>query len=540
MKHAFLNKISIIYTMKTSSFLSLGLIFLITLPVFVFLLKIPILHLPSSSEWIFVLLSTLAQAGLSTCLSIFLGILGALGLCAFSSSGEVKQPLGEVKQPLGHVKLSLRFLPFLGQAKIKFLGGGKLNIVSGLEFFCLLPALLPPLVTVLSYINVSEWFFRFPFSWGTVLCVHVLMNTGLSAVFLSRLLNQQTKLFSTYSFLHGVTRWFLLKKLLFFELRKDIILLFVLVFSFCWTSFSVPLLVGSTSGQTIEVFIAEKLKSPTTWPEAMTLFALETAVLFIFFFFLYGKTRPKVEKTENPNQKLYLLPYWPFVFLPLFPAFLILLGLLGPAFFVFQKSIWLDIWLIKGPIILAWAQSLLLGLGAGLTTFVWLCSIAFCLQDCFLGRFLLAYTGSSTAFMGFAFLLLGAESFIVTLLKWILGLSLLFLPAIYRLGGEVVLTRLRKQAEVAKIMGASSWLCFSRLIYPQCQKSFWFLSGVVSVWAIGDFAFSGIVAGDQGHLALLIQDLFSSYRLELATLLTWLLIVNGTVCFFGLNFIGRR
>ena len=522
--------------MNKPFFLSKLLIALILCPFFVFLYKSTTLRLPPSSEWFSVFLSTFAQAGLSALLSLLLGVAGALGLCAFPSASPSKL----------HTKTGFINLP-------------------AIQLFCLLPALLPPLVTGLAYINVSEWFFRFPFSFYTVLSVHVLMNMGLVSVFFSRLLNQQASPLSAYAFGHGANRWLFLKTLLFFELRKDLLLLFLLVFSFCWTSFSVPLLVGGTHGQTIEVFIAEKLKDPATWPEAMALFALETSLVFVFFFLIYknptthqtvelqangsktngskitGKSPVKRFKglsfvlqnvTLNQNPTLYLLPCRPFILLPLLPAGLILIGLLGGLPLLSLHSFWPDIWLIKGDIISAWTYSVLVGLGAGFITFALLSLVAFCLFDLFLRRFLIAWTGASTAFMGFAFLLLGTDGLGAVWLKWALGLSLLFLPALYRLGGESVLGRLKEQAQVAKLMGAGYGMIFKKIIHPQCQQAFWFLSGVASFWAVGDFAYSSIVAGEHTHLALLIQDLLASYRLELATLLTWLLLMTGALCFF--------
>ena len=485
---------------------SLIVIFLILFPFFfVFLFKNFVLHLPSSSEWQRVFLSTFAQAGLSAFLSVSLGILGALGLLSL-----VEKPK---KQAM-------------------------------LELFCLLPALVPPLITVMAYINISELFMAsgYPFSFYSVLIVHVLMNIGLSACFFCRLFQRQSGLWPPFAFLHGANRWFLLKKLLLFEFRKDLILIFLLVFSFCWTSFSVPLLVGGVGGQTLEVFIAEKLKDPTTWPEALSLFMIETSFIFLFFLLLYGNPQNAGWQDEfsadeqNLNKplhskKLYLLPCRPLLVLPLLPSLLLIGGLIGPGLFSGQDGVWPDMILIKSVIYKAWAQSLLMGIGAGVLTFALLSLVAFALRDLFLSRFLVAYTGASTAFMGFAFLLIEAENGFSIYLKWTLGLSLLFLPALYRLKGESLLSRLRAEAQVANLMGASTWMSFAKIIYPQCLKTFFFLSGVSAFWAVGDFAYSSIVAGEQNHLALLIQDLLGSYRLKLATTLTWLLIVTGAFCF---------
>ncbi|MDE0518886.1 MAG: hypothetical protein OXH36_04960 [Bdellovibrionales bacterium] len=472
---------------NSTRFFSFFLVALVLFPIFVFLFKIPFLRIPPLFEWVKVLLSTLLQAGLSAFFSVLFGIFGSLGLCAFSNSVKKK----------------------------------------GLELFCLLPALLPPLIPVLAWINVSEFFYHFPFSFYSVLAVHVLMNTGLVSVFFFRLFQNQTGCLPAWAFLHGVSRLSFLKKILFFEFRKDIVLIFLLIFSFCFTSFSVPLLVGGVSGQTIEVFIAEKLKDPATWSEAMSLFIIETLFIFILFILLYGK-KGKVNQIVNQNKSLYLLPCLPFLILPVLPSLLMFFGL-GDVFS--SETIWGDLFTIKESVVRAVIQTLFVGIGTGLLVLFLLSFVAFCLRDLFLRRFLVAYSGASVAFMGFAFLLIGSDGPIAVKVKWSLGLALLFLPALYRLMGESVLRRLNNQIQLADLMGAGRILSFIKIIWPQCASTFFFLSGIGAFWACGDFAYSSIVAGEQMHLALLIQDLFSSYRFELATVLTWFLILSGTFCF---------
>ena len=475
---------------------SFGVLALLLFPVFFFIFKSSFLSIPSSSQWIEVLFSTTCLAGLSAILSVFLGIIGALGLSATS-----------------HHKYSW-----------------------GLELFCLLPALLPPLVSILSWLNVSEFFFHFPFSFSAVLITHVLMSVGLVSVFFSRLFCRQIGQLSTWAYLHSLSRWALLKKLLFFELKQDLILIFLVIFAFCFTSFSVPLLVGGVSGQTLEVFIAEKLKQPSTWSEALFLFAIETGFIFLFFSFLLYKQKNLRVLTRDISHKLYLLPYFPFIVFPLLPSLFIFLGLGGPwKNFLFTgggEIIWEEFLGIKQLVFTAWIRTLFVGIGTGISVFLLFSVVVYFLRDLFLRKFLLAYTGSSAAFMGFAFLLLGSESPFEVWFKWCLGLSLLFLPTLYRLMGESVLMRLKNQIDLVDLMGASRNFSFFKIIWPQCIPTGLFLSGIAAFWACGDFAYSSIVAGDQVHLALLIQDVFSLYRFELATILNWLLILTGLICFY--------
>ena len=484
----------LVFPARGFAVLSVLLIAGVLFPFFIFLFKARALHAPLDGEWVGVLFSTLLQAGLSAGISILLGVWGALGLCAFA-----------------RVSPNLR----------------------AMELFCLLPALLPPLVCVLSWVNTGEWFFRIPFSFYTVLCAHVLMNTGLVAVFFFRLFGSSAvRELSDWAFLHGAGRFLFLKSLLFFELKKDLALIFLLVFSFCFVSFSVPLLVGGGSGQTLEVFIAETLKNPAEWPYALFLFVIETVFLFLFFSLLYGisakSPAPDLEFGKRLRSVSPLLSLKSALPVVLFPSLLLCLGF---AAFLFSYSAWQEVFLIKESVFTAWAGTLLTGLSTGCVSLFLLSLVAFCARSVFLRQFLVAYTGASAAFMGFAFLVMGGDSSLEVLLKWSWGLGLLFLPALYRLMGESVLSRLKEQVALADLMGAGRWMSFARVIWPQCMGAFLFLSGVAAFWACGDFAYSSIVAGDQWTLALLAQDLFASYRFEQAGLITGLLIFTGAGCF---------
>ena len=472
------------------------LIALLIFPVFIFCFKISSLNLPPLSEWGSVLLITIIQAGLSAGCSVFIGIIGALGLLK-NSVNEYHQKLSQKKQ----------YIPLL-------------------ELFCLLPALLPVLIPVMAWINVAEYFFHVPFSVMTVIIIHILINIGLVSVFFSRVFSVQVGNLSAWAYVHSVSRLMLLKKIIFYECRRDIALIFFLVFSFCFTSFSVPLLVGGMSGQTLEVLIAEKLKNPVEWSEAVSLFGVEVLFLFIFFFILYSQSR----QVDYLSQKTgYVLPLRSAVILPLLPSILLCLGLLDV---VFSKIAWNDFLIIWPIVFPSWGQTLLLGVGTGFTVLILLYWVAFCSRSLFLRKFLMAYACSSVAFMGFAFLLIGRDDSLGVLCKWILGLSLLFLPALYRLLGETIIRRLKNQIALADLMGASLKMSFLKVIAPQCTPIFFFLAGVAAFWACGDFAYSSIVSfSDHQHLAMLIQDVFASYRFELATILIWILIFSGVICF---------
>ena len=469
-----------------SHILSILLISFILCPIVIFFYKISIINLSLDDQWIRVFINTVVQASVSALLSIVLGIPGALGFCALSKN------------------------PYL----------------RWIELISILPAVLPPLMSVLAWMNVTEYFFRMPFGWSSVIATHVLMNVGLVSVLLARVFSAAGGV-SAWALVHGVKRSGFIIKCLFYEWKSHLVLIFIIIFSFCFTSFSVPLLVGGASGQTLEVFIAESLKDPVLWPQAVTIFGIEVVVLFLFFGFLYRQDQKWNLLPKHLFQEVHLLSFLPGLVVALFPSLLLLWGLLGGVSMAGVRELY-SIW----PVVFsASVQTVLVGLGTGIGVLFLLCWIGFCLRSFFLRKFLVAYVASTQAFMGFCFLLIGLDNSGWIWFKWSAGLALIFLPALYRLMGEPIISHIKRQVLVADLMGASFWQSFVKIILPQAQLAFFFLAGIAAFWAVGDFAYSGIVALDQQHLALLIQDIIASYRLELASILIWILLIIGIICF---------
>ena len=473
------NKINI------SNFWSLGLAALLLSPVLFFFLKAHFFTLPEFSRWRGVLIWTFLQAFLSAAGALVLGLLGVGALSSFKP---------------------------------------RVRVI--LEVFCLGPALLPPLVCVLSWVQVWELFAPWAPGLSHVVTAHVFMNMGLVCVFLSRLFCLNAPLLWAFAQSAGVSKKLFLIRFLFYEMRKDLIFIFWLVFSVCFVSFSVPLLAGGGRGRTLEVLIAEKLKDPALWPEAGGVFGVE--VLFLALLFLVFYTFKKKSLDPLGVFKNFQFSYSKAgVIWPLIPGGLLVLGLIkGMSVLGLQ-----DLIPLKGVVLKAGGQSLMVGMGAGLGAALLLSWALFCLQSGFLRKFLMSYAVSSTAFMGFCFLVLGSDHFLWVMFKWTAGLSLLFFPALYRLMGESLAGRAVQKVRVAELMGAGALLSFVKIVWPGARSGILFLSGVGAFWAVGDFAYSGLVGGGEMNLALLIQDVFASYRLELAGVLNLMLLLIGALCF---------
>jgi ABC-type Fe3+ transport system permease subunit len=147
-------------------------------------------------------------------------------------------------------------------------------------------------------------------------------------------------------------------------------------------------------------------------------------------------------------------------------------------------------------------------------------------------KFLLSYVPLSTVLIALGFLLIHLNlGFIEPDIKVVIAMVILFLPVLYRLELKTRLQSLDSQVEVAQLMGASHALIFNQIVFPQVFPSILFLSGLGAFWTIGDFAISQIIYGEHVTLALYIQSLVGSYKLELANVLVFLLLFLGFFVF---------
>jgi len=175
-------------------------------------------------------------------------------------------------------------------------------------------------------------------------------------------------------------------------------------------------------------------------------------------------------------------------------------------------------------IFLAAKRSLILSLGAGALSLLFLVFMTLSFQNKKTRKFIASFMPPGVSFIGFTLLLWPFYSEFFILIKWILGLSLLLFPWIYRFRGERTLESLSDQVEQARFMGAGWGLIFYKILWPQSRSVFFLCAGIVSFWSCGDFAYSLIVSNGHWNLSLLVYDFFSSYRLDEAVLLSWLWI----------------
>lgn len=452
---------------------------LLFLPFLLFCFQLRSLAWPQEMKFISVFAITIFQSGASTILSLFLAVLSSCGLLSLAKK---------------------KYYPLI-------------------EGAILLPGFIPPLLLVLSLMQITGKIIPFPFGLPALIIAQTLSYTGLCAVALSRLLLKEAPHLSEWAYLHGSSTSLFLKKLLKSILLKDIKILFALVFSSCFTSLSFPLLTAGSSFFSLEFFIYEHLKNPQLWPQALSLILFQSFFIFLICWKIFSKSF--ISDSSFSYKKIYLLPKSSFMIIPLFILFLSLGGL----FLIPEKKAFLKLLPLSPLILSASLNSLILSLGAGLLNLFLLILTSLSFQNTKTRKFISSFMPPGISFMGFALLIIPFYGRFFVLIKWILGLSLLIFPWIYRFRGERALDRLSHQVETARFLGAGWSLTFREILWPQTRNIFFLCAGIASFWSCGDFAFSLLVSSGQWNLSLLVYDLASSYRLNEAVLLSWLLIL---------------
>jgi len=100
------------------------------------------------------------------------------------------------------------------------------------------------------------------------------------------------------------------------------------------------------------------------------------------------------------------------------------------------------------------------------------------------------------------------------------------------MGWQKNIQDLQNQKDIAETIGATRGMIFKRIELPQVFKKACFYSGLISLWMVGDFGLSRILASKDFSLALMSETYLSSYRLDEATLLSIFVLAAGVIILF--------
>lgn len=400
---------------------------------------------------------------------------------------------------------------------------------------CLLPQFLPPIVILVSIMNGLQ---PFPMGLPGIVIVHAFSYFGMTALLIE---NQARNVLSQT--LHvvqvmGVSRVRYWWQIGFPLLRKDLILILTYLMAVFFTSFSIPLIVGGGKGTTLEVLIYEKVRFSTDWSSAVTLSFVQTVFIFILSF-LALKGRAQFAKQNVSLQ--WLGSHIGVLFVMIVMAGFIISYSSGVISGLQQIG---NLTLYGYELIEAFLASMML---AFLTYCLFMgflyvfCSMGFVHRS--VDVFLSGFIAPSTALTCFALLILFPATAIWSYIKIPIAFLLLGFPALYRLGWGEKFKSLKNQIQIAQTMGAGPQQILKSVTWPQMKSHSRFMSGLMATWACGDFAISRILSTSDFTLGLIVENLLTSYRMGLASLLSFLLVIACGLCFsiiLGMDYVDRR
>ncbi len=390
-----------------------------------------------------------------------------------------------------------------------------------INLFVLLPSAVPVLFVILAALNLAPSLTGFA---GIVL-LHALINIGLVAVTFEALLIEKVGSYLELARVEGASVRRMIFKIILPVLKKEIVLIWLSIFTFCFTSFAVPLIFGGSQATTIEVLIYELIRVDSNWGDASLAAGLQSLFIFVLTFAIV-RTESEVWIRETKLNFLGVKPLSILIFLPSFVMVTGLLVELLPGFSELFRE------LPASELLWLALNSFIISIGTASFCLFALVLIALAQPAALARKAILGFLAPSSILTGFALLIVWRDVGVASLIKICIGLTLLFLPILYRLGWDAKLRQLRGQIQTAETLGASHWLAFKKVAWPQLQPTAAKLSALAAFWAWGDFALSKMVAERTLSISLMVQSLMGAYRLSSATALVWLMFFGSALTYF--------
>lgn len=427
-------------------------------------------------------------------------------------------------QSIGSALLSV-FLGFFGVLAL-LSQPEKSRLRRALELLLLLPNFLPTLFVLTFALSLIQ---PFPMGIVGIVLIHTLINSGLVSVLWSLHVQKQMASQSQLAYLEGAGRWQFLKAMkapLFLAARNWILFVFII----CFASFTVPLVVGGSKGTTLEVLIFEKLRVSSDIASAFGLSILQ-GLLVLFFGFIFLRLGSTTSLQKFSQERVLILPSK--------ELFWLLTAFTAAASLYFIKQLftgWNQVFLIPGLIEQALSlllKTFVLGFSVAVLTIVLLCLQAAIFLNQNIHHRISKLISISPVLVAFAFSLFLDRFLSIVLLA--LALTCLYYPSAVRLGLREAFESLRTQQKMSWLLGASPWQTLLRITIPQISKQLVFVSSVVGLWAMGDFAVSKIILGHTETLGVLADSLMSSYRIDASFAICGLILVLGLALFLVLR-----
>ncbi|MCB0411649.1 MAG: hypothetical protein KDD22_03940 [Bdellovibrionales bacterium] len=384
---------------------------------------------------------------------------------------------------------------------------------------------------------VFWWSYQFqwvPRGYLPIVICHSFMNFALVALGFERASRFTLGSYLDVALTMGMRRGPFWKNIALPLLAKDLALLFLVVFGFCFASLSAPLVFSTPDLATLEVYISRLGLREGRWNEALVLGGAQWIALATVLFFLPQRDL-KIKASSNQwgevAGKLGLL-------LVVVPVLFLSLSLMNLFLEFLRIEFWQSFWMHFSWI--AVFGTISVGGMATLFTLLTCWGLFLMGPDAFLRKFLLGYLSPSMALAALVMFLLPGNHWAWDLVKVGGALALLLFPALYRWTFDShwrSLDRLWVQGEV--LGGSPHWIT-KNIMVPNSLQTLCWMAGVAGIWAVTDFALPSLILQRPLSLAMASQAAFMSYQISIGQAYMLLCLLFGLAFLLVLKLLLRE
>ncbi len=391
----------------------------------------------------------------------------------------------------------------------------KENFAGVLAKLLLVPQILPTLFSILIAFSILN---PFPLGTSGIIFIFILIHLGFATVLTYSGAQEKLGSYSIQSEIYGIGRFTFFRKIYFPLMKAELLTTFIMIFIFCFSSFSVPLVAGGGRGTNLEVLIYEKIFISQNWSVAWTLNIFQSLFVFLLsFFILKNRAFEQTEfiagrylrsKIGLAGVAVYLLVY--------LGGYVHGLGKSGTAFNQLQPF-------IEDILIATWQSfSFLIVYLAACFTLLYLWIYDYVKNGAHnISRHLIS---TSTILVSFSLYLLFPSTLAGDYFKITLAMSILFFPTLFKSFLEKPLDRIKMQILTAQIYGLSTGKIISLIVLRQIKRPLFLWLSFLVIWFLSDFAILKSLGIQRSTLGLMAESFLSSYRLELAYLLSFYIL----------------
>lgn len=406
------------------------------------------------------------------------------------------------------------------------------HFLRGTIYLGLLPQILPTIIIIFSYFKLLSYQGIYPQSFFHIVVLHVLINIGLVCFLIHpHLIEQLEKKAHLYLGLQ-IPKWKYFSLVIIGSLPSVIFYIWILVFSFSITSFSVPLLLSGKVPSSFDYIIYVRGYIDGDWASASVLGIIELIFLGSLFFLKSEKITyyPKNSNLQifKVDKNKYKFLASGFIFLNLFPVLMIILSvtyfslsdlkiaflnLKNVIFVLGQNTFFLTAWTLFFYSLIFWTQAYLLKYK----------------EARIFHRFFWSLTPVLIAFVLLSIANFISDNVIVRLMMTGLTLALFIFPLVFKFWILPEYKSLNQFYQRAEILDISYDKIYEEVIIPYMGRLFKASFAYVLLFSVGDFAISSILLSDLPTLGLSIKNYIQSYQLVEAQVLALLLVLIGVI-----------